>query len=171
MKKYSEIISGVVLFALSTVYFWMAFSIKQFNAGQPGIVTSDFMPKIYGMSVMILSAIQTLRGVRDLKRGEYPGAGEEVEECEGRKWKLPVQPEILLTFLFLVLYVALLERVGFIIMSVLFILGIAYVLLPYDKRTKKMFLIVFVAGTVFTVAITMIFVYGFSLTIPMGIFG
>lgn len=170
MKKYSEIISGVVLFALSTVYFWMAFGIKQFNAGKPGIVTSDFMPKIYGLSVMILSGILILRGIRDLKAGRYPGAGEEPEGSNS-KWKLPVQPEILLTFLFLVLYVALLERVGFIIMSVLFILGIAYVLLPYDKRTKKMFLIVFVSGTVFTVAITMIFVYGFSLTIPMGIFG
>ena len=170
MKKYSEIISGVVLFALSTVYFWMAFGIKQFNAGKPGIVTSDFMPKIYGLSVMILSGILILRGIRDLKAGHYPGAGEEAE-VSNSKWKLPVQPEILLTFLFLVLYVALLESVGFIIMSVLFFLGIAYVLLPYDKRTKKMFLIVFVAGTVFTVAITMIFVYGFSLTIPMGIFG
>lgn len=170
MKKYSEIISGVVLFAVAAVYFVMAFSIKQFNAGQPGIITSDFMPKIYGMAVMILSAIQTLRGVRDLKKGEYPGAGEEVEE-DGRKWKLPVEPEILLTFLFLLMYVALLESVGFVIMSILFILGIAYILLPYDKRTKKMYLIVLLSGTAFTIAITLIFVYGFSLTIPMGIFG
>ena len=69
MKKYSEVISGVVLFALSTVYFWMAFGIKQFNAGKPGIVTSDFMPKIYGLSVMILSGILILRGIRDLKAG------------------------------------------------------------------------------------------------------
>ena len=171
MKKYSEIISGLVLFVLSSVYFWMAFGIKQFNAGKPGIVTSDFMPKIYGISVMILSAILILRGIRDLKRGEHPGAGEDAVAREGRKWKLPVEPEILLTFLFLVLYVALLESVGFIIMSILFIMGIAYVLLPYDKRTKKMFLIVFVSGSLFTVAITLIFVYGFSLTIPMGIFG
>ena len=169
MKKYSDIISGVILFMLAAVYFVMAFGIKQFNAGQPGIITSDFLPKIYGMAVMALSAILIFRGVRDLKKETAPAAEE--EEAEARRWKLPVEPEILLTFLFLVLYVGLLESVGFIIMSILFVMGIAYVLLPYEKRTKKMYLIVFVSGTVFTVAIAMIFVHGFSLTLPMGIFG
>lgn len=169
MKKYSEVIGGVVLFVLSAVYFAMAFGIKQFNAGQPGIVTSDFMPKIYGVAVMVLSAILILRGIRDLKADRQVEMGQ--EEVSGKKRKLPVEPEILLTFLFLILYVGLLESVGFIIMSVLFVMGIAYILLPYDKRTKKMYLIILVSGTIFTVAITLIFVKGFSLTLPMGIFG
>ena len=171
MKKYSEVISGVVLFVLSAVYFWMSFGIKKFNAGQPGIVTSDFMPKIYSAVVMILSAILTIRGVFDLKNGNYPGVGEEQESRENSRWKLPIQPEILATFFLLVLYVAFLRSVGFVIMSILFAIGISYILLPREKRGRKTFLIIIAVSVVFTVVITLIFVCGFNLTIPMGVFG
>lgn len=170
MKKYSEVISGVVLFALAAVYFWMALSIKQFNAGQPGIVTSDVMPKIYSVGVMILSAILTIRGVFDLKKGNRPGAEEERECVVNAKWNLPVQPEILATFLLLVLYVAFLRSVGFVIMSILFAIGISHILLPREKRSRKTYLIILAVSVVFTVVITLIFVRGFNLTIPMGVF-
>ena len=57
MKKYSDIISGAVLFVLAAVYYAMATQIKQYNSGLPGIITSDFIPKVYGIAVMVLSAI------------------------------------------------------------------------------------------------------------------
>ena len=60
MKKYSDIISGAVLFVLAAVYYAMATQIKQYNSGLPGIVTSDFIPKVYGIAVMVLSAILIL---------------------------------------------------------------------------------------------------------------
>ena len=60
MKKYSDIISGAVLFVLAAVYYAMATQIKQYNSGLPGIITSDFIPKVYGIAVMVLSAILIL---------------------------------------------------------------------------------------------------------------
>ena len=51
MKKYSDIISGAVLFVLAAVYYAMATQIKQYNSGLPGIITSDFIPKVYGRCV------------------------------------------------------------------------------------------------------------------------
>lgn len=169
MKKYGEIISGAVVFLAAAVYYGMAFGIKQFGAGQPGIITSDFMPKIYGAAVMILSAIQILRGIWGLKSG---GGSEEKETEENAgKRKLPVEPEILLTFLLLIIYVAFLRSVGFIIMSILFILGLSCILLPTEKRGLKTYLLIFIIGAAFTVAITLIFVQGFKLTLPMGLLG
>lgn len=166
MKKYGELIGGIVVFIIAAVYFWMAFSIKQFNAGQPGIVTSDVMPKIYGTAVMLLSAVLIFRGVRELKA---PASGTQEEAQPGRKF--PVEPEILLTFILLLVYVALLQTVGFVIMSILFVLGMSAILLPTEKRSVKSYLVILVVGVVFTIAITLIFVKGFNLTLPMGLLG
>ena len=112
MKKYSDIISGAVLFVLAAVYYAMATQIKQYNSGLPGIITSDFIPKVYGIAVMVLSAILIFRGIRDLKKARAQEAGE-TEEAS----RFPVDPAIILVFLLLVIYVALLDTVGFTIMS------------------------------------------------------
>lgn len=167
MKKYGELIGGVAVFMIAAVYFWMAFSIKQFNAGQPGIITSDVIPKIYGAAVMLLSAILIFRGIRELKIPPAPDTREGGQA--GRKF--PVEPEILLTFLLLVVYVALLQTVGFVIMSILFVLGLSAILLPAEKRRAGSYLTILVVAVVFTVAITAIFVKGFNLTLPMGLLG
>ena len=166
MKKYSDIISGAVLFVLAAVYYAMATQIKQYNSGLPGIITSDFIPKVYGIAVMVLSAILIFRGIRDLKKARAQEAGE-TEEAS----RFPVDPAIILVFLLLVIYVALLDTVGFTIMSTLFVLGLSYIPLPKEKRTPKTCVAVFVVALVFSVAITLIFVKGFSLTLPMGVLG
>lgn len=167
MKKYGELIGGIAVFMIAAVYFWMAFGIKQFNAGQPGIITSDIMPKIYGAAVMLLSAILIFRGIREVKAPVEPEARETWES----KRKFPVEPEILLTFLLLVVYVALLQTVGFVIMSILFVLGLSGILLPAEKRGMNSYLLILVVAVIFTVAITAIFVKGFNLTLPMGLLG
>ena len=159
MKKYSDIISGAVLFVLAAVYYAMATQIKQYNSGLPGIITSDFIPKVYGIAVMVLSAILIFRGIRDLKKARAQEAGEPEEAS-----RFPVDPAIVLVFLLLV-------TVGFTIMSTLFVLGLSYILLPKEKRTPKTCVAVFVVALVFSVAITLIFVKGFSLTLPMGVLG
>ena len=166
MKKYSDIISGAVLFVLAAVYYVMATQIKQYNSGLPGIITSDFIPKVYGIAVMVLSAILIFRGIRDLKKARAQEAGE-TEEAS----RFPVDPAIILVFLLLVIYVALLDTVGFTIMSTLFVLGLSYLLLPKAKHTPKTCVAVFAVALPFSVAITLIFVKGFSLTLPMGILG
>ena len=165
MKKYSDVISGAILFVLSAVYFTMALDIKQYNAGQPGIITSDFIPKVYGVAVMVLSAILIFRGLREARRSSGTGA----EQAAGRRF--PIQPEIPLVFLLLIAYVALLSTVGFVIMSILFVVGLSCVLLPKDKRSVKTYVLILGVAVVFTVLITLIFIKGFSLTLPMGILG
>ena len=140
-----------MLFVLAAVYYVMATQIKQYNAGLPGTITSDFIPKVYGIAVMVLSAILIFRGIRDLKKAQVQETG----EAEDRK-RFPIDPAIVLVFLLLVVYVALLDTVGFTIK---------------EKRTPKTCVAVFVVALAFSVAITLIFVKGFSLTLPMGILG
>ena len=46
-----------------------------------------------------------------------------------------------------------------------------FIFQPKEKRTPKTCVAVFVVALVFSVAITLIFVKGFSLTLPMGVLG
>ncbi|HWP51763.1 MAG TPA: tripartite tricarboxylate transporter TctB family protein [Clostridia bacterium] len=170
MKKYREIIGGATFFVLAAAYFVMAFGIKRFGAGQPGIVTSDFMPKIYGAFMLILSAIQILQGVWQLKAQRQSVAVDAGVSSESGK-RFPVEPEIMLTFLLLIVYVGLLKTVGFLIMSVLFIIGLTFLLLPKEERSVKKCIEVLMVAVLFTVVIYLIFVKGFHLTLPVGILG
>lgn len=168
MKKYREIIGGVVFFVFALAYFVMAFGIKQFGAGKPGIVTSDFMPKIYGGLILILSAIQILQGVWQLKT-QHQLLATDARTSGECGIKFQIEWEILLTFLLLVLYVGMLKTIGFLITSVLFILGLTFILLPKKQRGLKKFIEVLVIAVLFTVTIYLIFVKGFHLTLPVGI--
>lgn len=168
MKKYREIIGGVVFFVFALAYFVMAFGIKQFGAGKPGIVTSDFMPKIYGGLILILSAIQILQGVWQLKT-QHQLLATDARTSGEYSIKFQIEWEILLTFLLLVLYVGMLKAIGFLITSVLFILGLTFILLPKKQRGLKKFIEVLVIAVLFTVTIYLIFVKGFHLTLPVGI--
>ena len=56
MKRYREVIGGSVFFLFAATYFVMAFQIPTFN---DGFISSDFMPKVYGTILMLLSVIQS----------------------------------------------------------------------------------------------------------------
>lgn len=59
MKRYREVIGGSVFFLFAATYFVMAFQIPTFN---DGFISSDFMPKVYGAILMLLSVIQIIQG-------------------------------------------------------------------------------------------------------------
>jgi hypothetical protein len=57
VKRYREFIGGSVFFLFAATYFVMAFQIPTFN---DGFISSDFMPKVYGTILMLLSVIQII---------------------------------------------------------------------------------------------------------------
>ena len=159
MKRYREIIGGSVFFLCATVYFVMAFGIKQFN---DGIISSDFIPKLYGGILMVLSVLQVLFGVMNFKRQEL-----EAEEENLIQMLTPV----VLTFTLLIGYVSMLRSIGFVIMSSLFVFLMTCLLCPKDWRVPKRLLLIAVIGIGFSAAIYLIFTRGFALTLPAGILG
>lgn len=162
MAKYRDVIGGCLFFIFAAVYYNMALGIHQFSAGS-GMVDSQFMPKVYGILLMILSAIQVLHGVYHIKKGD-------AEEDEGNGLTVGEQIFSFVTsFLLLVIYVALLDSVGFIIMSALFITCMTMLLSTKEQRSGKKLLKIVAISVVFSVAVYLIFVQGFGLTLPDGI--
>lgn len=159
LKKYKEIISGGLIFIFAATYFVIALSIPEFN---DGFISSDFMPKIYGIVLMILAAFQIFFGIKQLKKERV------ADENNDGLGKMNIASEVILTFLMLVLYVALLNPLGFLVATVLFLLGMVTLFTPKEKR--NIFKIVLIS-VVFSVVVYLIFVKGFSLTLPEGILG
>lgn len=156
MRKYKEVISGSIIFILAAVYFGIGLTIPEFN---DGFISSDFMPKLYGIILMALSAVQILIGAKGIKK-------EEGTNDQGNGTFLV--PEVIITFVFLVLYVALLNVLGFLVSTILFLLGMVTLFTPKEKRNIVKIILI---SVVFSVVVYLIFVKGFGLTLPEGFFG
>jgi len=165
MSKYRDVIGGCVFFIFAAVYYWLAFSIRETTAGS--VLGSAFMPKMYGIIMMVLCAIQILNGVRTVKKAEVTGEGEKKKELTIKQQLY----SLLESFGLLVIYVVLLDAVGFVIMSALFVFFMTIVLLPKKGRSKNLFVKVGIISIVFSVAVYLVFVQGFALTLPAGILG
>lgn len=162
MKRYREVIGGSVFFLFAATYFVMAFQIPTFN---DGFISSDFMPKVYGAILMLLSVIQIIQGVLNKKHADCQ---------EENQTDLTIQQiafSVALTFVLLIGYVGLLELVGFVIMSSIFIFLMTMWLLPKDQRNKKQIILSAIIAVVFASCVYLLFVKGFALTLPAGILG
>ncbi len=163
MKKYREVVGGSVFFLFAATYFVMAFGIKQYN---DGFLSSDFIPKIYGGVLMVLSILQVLFAVFNSKKGRAQEEDQEPGLSLGQ-----TLISVALTFVLLIGYVSLLETVGFIIMSSIFIFLMTLMLYPADQRTVRRLLWVALIAVAFSSGVYFLFVKAFALTLPAGIFG
>ena len=158
MRKNKELIGGLIFFIFAAAYFSISLSIPKF---EDGFVSSDFMPKLYGVILIILSSLQIFQGISLMRKGEVKG--EENEKTE--TWLVP---EVILTFVFLILYVAILKPVGFLISTILFLVVMIALFSPKEKRNIIKIILI---SVIFTIAVYLIFVKGLSLTLPEGILG
>ena len=71
MNSYKQnLIGGSVLFIFAAVYFVMAFDIPTFKGLGSTPLHSQFMPKFWGASRMILSALPVISGPRQASAGK-----------------------------------------------------------------------------------------------------
>lgn len=151
MKRYRELIGGTVFFIFAAVYFVMALQIPEFN---DGFVSSDAMPKIYGIILMVLSAIQIFAALRLPKTKEDEKAG------------FVLIPEVVITFAFLILYVLLLKPLGFVISTIIFLLGMITLFTPKEKRSVIRIILI---SVIFSVVVYWLFAKVLTLSLPQGI--
>ncbi len=170
MKKVKkDFVTGLFFLVFGGAYFASAFSIGSYK-GYGGLnISSAFVPKMLGLFLIFLSAFllfQTARTWAKLK-----AAGQEDRPGDARQGLFFKPGEVgsfLAVFLVLILYVALIEKIGFIIMSGLFLFAAIRILAPEGKCNLA------VAGIVSVVApilIYALFVYGLDMVLPEGILG
>ena len=156
-KQYQDVIAGIVFLLVSSVYFSSSFfetsGIMQVKYGP------DFMPKIYAVLMALLSAALIITGLN--KAGKYKETGEDVVQAD----KKSVQT-VMASFLLVAGYIYLIKSLGFLMASVLYLFGQAWLL-----SQKKNYPVLLLFSIVGAVAIYLLFAKAIGLLLPKGIFG
>ena len=161
-----NMIAGGVLFAFGLAYFIMTWNIANFKGLGAPPVDAKFVPRLWGGLLMLLSLIVFIRGLVEYLRLKKEGKLE--KSGVGLIQGIMNYREVILSFLFLLIYILLLQPVGFIIMSALFIIAEAMVLTPKEKRKP---IIAAVIGIVAAVIVDYAFVNWLHVLLPAGILG
>lgn len=162
IDKRREIIGGSVFFVFAATYFIMAFDIRQYN---DGFLSSDFIPKVYGIILIILSVLQILFGMWKHKKTD------DEETNTSAIFDLGRLSSVVVTFILLLAYILLLRTIGFIIMSSLFVFTMTLMLYPRTERNIRRLCKVVIVACLFSTLVYLLFVKGFALTLPAGILG
>lgn len=158
-KKYGDIIVGVFFMVLSAILMVMAQMLPKSKVMEIG---PDFMPMVIGGLTFALAAILTFLSVKNFKMHAAEIDPSKLPECDYKR--------VLLSVILVLVYVFILQPVGFIVTTLVFLPLQMLVLSPEDKRGKKDIILLLVIDVIFTLAVFFLFRYGFKIVLPAGIF-
>ena len=159
IKKYGDLIVAVFFMALSAFMMIMAKALPKSAVMEIG---PDFMPMCVGILTFILAAALLILSVRRLK-GHV--AEVEKEGPDNVDYK-----SVLLSFAVILVYVFVLQPIGFIVSTIVYLPVQMFILSPAEKKNTKGIIQLLVIGVVFTFVVFFLFRYGFKIVLPAGIF-
>lgn len=128
-----DIIPGIVIAVFSIGYLAMIPGIQTFTGLGSTPLTNHFVPYLWGGFLLVLSLWIIARGLR--RRRKYLAEGGKIEKT-ALKDALMERREVVASFVSLALYVGLLDLVGFVIMTILYVFVQILILTPRDKWGK-----------------------------------
>ena len=151
-NKISELIVNVVLVITGIGLFISAQAIETGTTMGKG---SDFMPKLCTAIWVVLAVILLLQSIK-------------MKDDSNNFLKIS-KKGLLMTLAYLLGYILLLNLVGFIISSILYLFVQMMLFVPDDYRTKNNCILFAALSTVIPFVVQVLFVNVFSLLLPTGI--
>ncbi|HOV64861.1 MAG TPA: tripartite tricarboxylate transporter TctB family protein [Spirochaetia bacterium] len=159
MKKItSELLLGIIMLVIATSYLIMTFSIPR-----RGTIDATFVPFLLSGGMYLLGILQTIGALSKKKKKDVSSDNEKQEDS---KEQVDVQT-VLKTIGLIIIYIAFLDKIGFIIMSAVYLFAQFIVLTPVEK--KKRYLVYAIIAVSSSVIIYIIFRYVFDLMLPGGL--
>lgn len=158
IKKYGDFIVSIVFGALGIALIVGAKALPKSKVMEIG---PDFMPTVIGGIIVVLSVILLVQTFMKFKKG---GAEQEYAKDDSD------YKRVALSLILALLYVFLLQKIGFIICTLVYLFCQIFVLAPDERRTKKDLLTYLIIDVVFTFVVFFLFRYGFKIVLPAGIF-
>ena len=165
MNYRKNAITGGFLFAVSAGYLALTMEIKPFKGLGAPPIDARFVPQLWGGLLMLLSVLLLIRSFREYKA--FKAAGNSLPKLDLIAL-VKDNASVVLTFLSLFVYIALMQPVGFLIMSVLYIFVQTLILSPKGKMNWKIALIVAIVAAVI---IDFFFARMLHVLLPKGILG
>lgn len=154
LTKHRDLAAGIFLLLMGVVMQIASWGIPR---GAEMNIGADLMPKV-------ISGLLVLFGLGVVIQGMvFAGA----ERAAGQKRK-GSGLAVLLSLVFLGVYIGLLSRVGFIIMTMLYLYAQTTLYAPKEKRNHLLFAAVSVLATIL---VYLVFAKGFKLMLPAGVLG
>jgi flagellar biosynthesis component FlhA len=160
IRKYGDVIAGGFLIGLSTYIFIASFGIKMLTASRIG---SAFVPQVTSVLLAIAGAFILINGIKKVKANDV-----KVEQGNDSKEKPIKIYSVIATLVSIFLYILLLEDIGFLIMTALYLFIQFYILASKSERNIPIFI---VTAVVISGCIYFIFANVFQLMLPSGILG
>lgn len=167
MEYKKNLIPGVVLGAFSLFYLGSTTQIVPFTGLGSTPLDNRFVPRLWGSILLLLSVILIIRGIKQRKQA-LESAGGKLPQGENLIGICKENREVLLSFVFLAIYTALLEPVGFLISTAVYVYAEIVVL---TNPAKRNWVTPAIVAIVAAVAIDFVFVRFLNVLLPHGIFG
>ncbi|MDR1933806.1 MAG: tripartite tricarboxylate transporter TctB family protein [Spirochaetales bacterium] len=168
MPYRKNIIAGGALCVFAILYLLLSLRITIFTGLGAAPLDSRFIPRLWGVCLLALSVSLLLRGMRErkvyLKAGKTGAPAFSIFSSQFFRKNYAV----ILTFVMIAVYTALIGIIGFIVMSALYLFGQMMILTPPGKRNP---LLAGIVALVVSVALDYVFVSLLHVLLPRGIFG
>lgn len=165
-SKYKlDIVPGVVLAAFALFYMANIPQIKVFEGLGATPINNHFVPWLWSGFILVLSVWLIIRGLN--KRRKFIAAGGKVEKFD-LKAGIDKYWEVIASFVALAVYVGLMDLVGFVIMTALYLFAQILILTP-KENWKKNYIPAAITGVVTGILLHLIFAEWLSVLLPVGI--
>ena len=161
-SRNKDVVSGSFFLLLALVVFISSFSIKKVANVTSVSLGSSFVPQVVSVLLVIVSIAIIYGGYKEVQELKGMTIEEKENENAVKAWA------VVATFVMVGVYVALLDTLGFIIATSVYLFAQFYILA--DKTTRKLPMFAKVA-VVSSVVIYFVFAWGFELLLPAGILG
>ena len=189
-KQRTQLLGNVIFLLVAVIYLILASQITVINVFGVTVVSSATIPRILGVLLLILDIISLFQNLAGFKKAkgavkdplQEAGEKETVENGELDVAQALAEAEaleedadsdkmsIVLTIVSLAVFSALIQPLGFLISSFIYMVLQSFILTLKEERKKKAVFII-ILSAVFSVAVYLIFTRGLGLMLPKGILG
>lgn len=162
MARYRDIITGVSVILISIVLFVSSFHLRDFAAVRLG---PEFVPRLTAVAFGSLGIVLLVQGMINLRKFREAKAEPEKEPADGDG---ETRHAVIKSFLLLCAYIYLLDVIGFIIMTAVYLFIQMILLAPVAERRYTVFALI---SFITSVSAYYLFVAYFRVMIPAGILG
>jgi len=161
MTKYKDLIGGLFFLALAAFIYALSYQLHMTKADPLG---PQFVPRLVALLMAVLALVSVIRSLVRLKKS----ASKSTRDQEAGLLDIP---PLLMTAGLLVAYSIFFDKLGFIIVSAIYLFIQIYLVSPAEERSKKNLVINAVVAVVAPIALYYLFYYAFRIFLPNGLLG